>query len=421
MTINPTSSGNTGNTNGQDEGHGHAHTRKQNANNKIEHVAGDSESPSSESPRVASSELTLSDIESVINDAKESLQPLAPGAGVERYLQSIRTEVTENTVQEYARKLELFIKFAEENQIENLNSLDGRLVDSYRIWRREDSTDKVDSLGKKTLRDDMYLFRAFLSYMESIEAVKSDLSDSVRIPQLNPGDGVRDVELPRDRVEEIISYLNKYEYATTEHVVWLIHCSTGRRPGALHSLDLEDFCADDKEPYLHFKHRGGTTRLKNEEQGEALVNIPESISEVLKDYVEENWDDVTDDDGRSPFLTSTHGRLSKPTMRKYFYKWSRPCAIGHECPHGREVADCEAAASAEVASKCPSSQSPYSARHGYLSQMRREGLPIAILSERCDVSEEMLKKHYDERTEDEKRELRRKLLAEVENQGGGFL
>lgn len=363
----------------------------------------------------------ISDIQDLIDEMGESLESLEPDTGVERYLRSQRSEVTDKTIEEYARKLDYFLEFCSQEQIEDLNGLNGRQVDSYRMWRRDESTDAVDSLGRKTLRDDMYLFRSFLKYMESIEAVKSGLSESVEIPELESGDGVRNLELPRERAVEILEYLRKYEYASQEHVVWLIHCHTGRRPGGLHSLDLEDFHSETDEPYLRFVHRGGSTRLKNGEKGEGLVNLPEEAGEVITDYVQSARHDVTDDDGREPLLTSSYGRLSKSTMRKYFYKWTRPCKVGEECPHSRDLDDCTAATSVDSASKCPSSHPPYSVRHGYLSQMRREGIPVNVLSERCDVSEQMLEKHYDERTEDEKRQLRRKLFDEIETQGGGYL
>jgi len=45
--------------------------------------------------------------------------------------------------------------------------------------------------------------------------------------------------------------------------------------------------------------------------------------------------------------------------------------------------------------------------------MRRQGVPKEILSERCDVSEEIIEEVYDERTVREKREHRREVLNEV--------
>lgn len=108
-------------------------------------------------------------------------------------------------------------------------------------------------------------------------------------------------------------------------------------------------------------------------------------------------------------------------MRRYFYKWARPWVITGECPHDRSQDECEAMGSLNNASKCPSSLPPYATRHGYFTEMRRKGYPLELLSERGDVSREILEKHYDERTEDEKRELRRELLAKIETQGRAYV
>lgn len=350
-----------------------------------------------------------------------SLQSLSPEEGVTRYLQSRKRELRERTVEEYRGKLEYFLEYADQHDIDDLNDLDGRDVDGYRLWRRENSSDQVDSLSPKTMRDEMYLFQNFLLYLESIEAVKPGLSAKVQIPELHEGDGVRDAELDHNRVAEILRYLRRYEYATRVHVVWLLHCHTGRRSGGIHGLDLQDVHLDCDEPYIEFRHRPGETTLKNGEAGEELVNLHPRVADIIQDYIDTNRVDTTDDYGRDPLLTTRNGRLSVSTMRKYFYKWTRPCATTGECPHGESVEGCQAAQNADHASKCPSSLSPYPARHGYITQKRREGVAIAVLSDRCDVSEAILKKHYDERTDEERRELRREQLNEADSQTEGYL
>lgn len=349
-----------------------------------------------------------------------SLDPLAPEAGVERYLQARQRELNENTVDEYRGKLEFFLEYAADNDIDNLNDLDGRDVDGFRLWRREDSSDQVDRLSPKTMRDEMYLLQNFLLYLESIEAVQPGLGMKVEIPEVPDGEGVRDSEIPPERAAEILDYLDRYEYASREHVVWLLHCHTGRRPGGIHALDLQDVHLEVDEPYIEFRHHP-ETELKNNERSEQLVNLDERVAQVLQDYIDDQRIDVTDDYGREPLITSRYGRLAISTMRRYFYKWSRPCEITGECPHGRTINDCEATQSSDHASKCPSSHSPYDARHGYITQKRREGVPLPLLSDRCDTSEEILKKHYDERTDDEKRELRREFLDEFQSDEEGYV
>jgi hypothetical protein len=55
--------------------------------------------------------------------------------------------------------------------------------------------------------------------------------------------------------------------------------------------------------------------------------------------------------------------------------------------------------------------------------MLRDGAPKPFLSDRCDVSEEIIDETYDERGTSEKRELRQELLDELrdDQSGGGYL
>lgn len=358
---------------------------------------------------------SMDELRALLREVAPSLQSLAPQAGVERYLAHRRPELTPGTGNEYRRKLGYFLAFCERRGIDDLTQLDGRLVDAYRTWRRDESA-PGRTLGSATMRDDMYLFRAFLRYCESIEAVRPGLAEHVVIPPLREGDGVRDVELGPDRVAAILAYLEKFAYASRDHVVWLLHCRTGRRPGAIHSLDVGDVHGGD-DPYLAFRHRPDQgTRLKNGVNGEADLPIRPWVADVLTDYIESQREPVTDEFGREPLVTSAHGRLSKSAIRVAFYAWSRPCVIGEACPHDEDPGECAAAQTRQAACTCPSSQSSYSVRHGHITHLRRLGLPKSVISDRCDVSEEIIEKHYDERSEEDRRQLQRELFAQVRAQ-----
>jgi hypothetical protein len=255
--------------------------------------------------------------------------------------------------------------------------------------------------------------------LESIDAVKSGLADAVQIPSLDDDDGVRDYDLDTETVEEILEHLDKYAYASTEHVVWILCCRTGRRPGGLYSLDTDDVCLDVEEPYISFEHRE-QTQLKNNSKSDNEVNITEEVATVLRDYIADVRPDVEDGD-RAPLIASSDGRLSISTMRKYFYKYTRPCKLGNSCPHNRDPDECEAAVNIDTASKCPSAEPPYATRHGHITTLRRQGVPIDTISDRCDVSPKIIKKHYDERSEKEKRERRREILDGVRDDAEGYL
>lgn len=362
-------------------------------------------------------------IEQLASGLGSDLKPCTPQSGLERYLDSIRSDITEGTIQEYATKLGRIVDFLKKQGIDDLRELDGRLLKDVAAWRRYESSDQVDELSAKTMRDEMYLLRDWVRHLEEIEAVKPELSDSISIPELSNDDGVRDVDLDPKRVERILHYLGKYEYATFEHVVWLLTVRTGRRTGCLLALDCDDVHIDGEEPYLEFNHRPETgTRLKNDTKSEGHVSISKSDAEIIADYIENARPDVTDDHDREPLLATSHGRASPSTIRRSIYKWSRPCEIGAGCPHDRDPDACEATQSADHASKCPSSRSPHALKHGFITEGRRRGVPIDVLSDRCDVSEEVIRKHYDETSEEERCKVRRQILDEYsEENGGGYL
>lgn len=153
---------------------------------------------------------------------------------------------------------------------------------------------------------------------------------------------------------------------------------------------------------------------------ENTINLSDTAAEVLQDYIDTHRVDVEEDD-RSTLLTTTHGRLSDSSIRKYVYKWSRPCVTGNECPEDRNQEECEAMESSDCAVKCPFSKPPVALRHGYISNLRRQGISLHTISDRCDVSEEIIEKHYSELSEEEKRELRRKELESQTGLDDGYL
>lgn len=92
---------------------------------------------------------------------------------------------------------------------------------------------------------------------------------------------------------------------------------------------------------------------------------------------------------------------------------TRPCAYGAECPHGRDPETCEAANERYEASKCPSSVSPHAIRRGSITHWLRKDVPTPAVSDRADVNADVLEQHYDERTQREKMEQRRRFLENV--------
>jgi len=213
-----------------------------------------------------------------------------------------------------------------------------------------------------------------------------------------------------DHAQEILQWLDDYQYASLEHVVWTLLADTGARIGTIVALDVDDYCPREDPPYIRVRHRPETgTKLKNGKKGERLIALSQSTCAVVDDYLDHKQPKVTDSHGRSPLLATSHGRISKGTVRKYVYKWTRPCAIGNGCPHERDTEECEATKASE-ASKCPSTKSPHAIRRGYITHQLEAGVEPSFIGGRCDVSNEVLATHYDARDEKSKMEVRRREL-----------
>lgn len=93
------------------------------------------------------------------------------------------------------------------------------------------------------------------------------------------------------------------------------------------------------------------------------------------------------------------------------YQWTRPCMIG-ECPHEKDPETCEYM-DRDNASGCPSSRSPHGVRRGSITSHLRDGTPEEIVSDRMNVSGDVLDQHYDQRTEREKMEVRREFIKDA--------
>lgn len=332
----------------------------------------------------------------------DDLSPVEPRTALEMYLDDRRAEVSDATLYSHEKRLSKFCDWCDENGIENLNDVTGRDVHEYKKWRMHG--EKVDKVAPDTIRTALVTVRRFLRWAVSIDAVSPELPERVVVPDYASRSAKSEM-LSADRATAIIEYLHKYRYASSEHVVILLLWRTGMRLGALLSLDMEDY--DSDAPSLSLRHRPETgTTLKNGTDGERTVAISIQTAEVLDDYLDTNRLAVTDDHGRDPLVTTRYGRRSRTATRNLLYAWTRPCYIDAECPSGEDPEDC-AANSWATAGDCPHSVSPHPVRRGAITYHLREDTPETVVSDRMDVSPDVIDEHYDERTEVEKMETRR--------------
>jgi hypothetical protein len=153
--------------------------------------------------------------------------------------------------------------------------------------------------------------------------------------------------------------------------------------------------------------------LKNGKDSEREVNLSRDVADVLADYVEHQRIDKKDDHGREPLFTTRHGRISAQAFSRIIRGLTRPCWYGDECPHGREIDECPASSNVNKTSDCPSTVTGHPLRRGSITYHLNQDVPKAVVSDRCDVSVDVLERHYNQQTEREKREVRKAYLDDL--------
>lgn len=332
------------------------------------------------------------------------LEPLGPEEAVEMYLDHRRPDLSEKSYHNHKYRLNSFLEFCEERGITNLNNLTGRELHRFRTWRGE-------QVSPITLKTTLATLRVFLEFCATIDGVEQGLREKVVLPKVDSDDEARESMLDEDRAKAILDYIDRYEYASRDHVVIAILWHTGIRTGTLRALDVDDW--DRSSSSLKIRHRPDTgTPLKNLGAAQRSIHVGDYYATVIQDYIDDRRNEITDSHGREPLITSTQGRLSSTSIRKAVYRWTRPCMIGG-CPHNRDKATCEAMEN-HHASLCPSSVSPHDIRRGALTRMLRRGVPEEVVGDRSNVSNDVLDQHYDQRTERERMELRREYLQDYD-------
>ncbi|MFP4218433.1 MAG: site-specific integrase, partial [Salinarchaeum sp.] len=276
-----------------------------------------------------------------------------PMEAAERYLDHRKTEVAADTVRGNSTPIKMFARWMNRNNksFHQLNGLD--LQQFYDHLKRHDS-----DFAKTTLRNYMTAVRQFLLKLEDWDAAPPGIASKIHRPSLEKGERRREEELRPERAEKIVQYLEKYQYASRDHVIFLIFWRTGIRSGALHSLDLDHFQRlEEAGPVLRLHHRPDLgLPLKNGSDAERPVNLRESTAEVVEDYIEANRLESKDGHGNRPLITSQHGRYSKDQIRKTVQYWT--------CPKNTGIGSCscEEARIKEEAQKCEMSRSPHCIR-----------------------------------------------------------
>lgn len=335
------------------------------------------------------------------------LEPIEPEKAVELYLEDRKSELSKRSQYGHKSRLSHFISWCDREDINNMNTLSGRDLHRFRLWRRRDGD--LAPISEKTQMDTL---RVFIRWCNTIDAVPSDLHAKVVSPSMSENEETRDVMVDAEVAEQILEYLSSYEYASIRHVCFLLMWRALLRRGAVHALDVSDY--DASEMSLEIRHRPATeTPIKNKEHGERFIALNDSTCAVLDDWLNDRRPDVEDEYGRESLLATSKGRPHVTTIQNYVYSVTTPCLMTDECPHDRAIEECDAAGVRTGASKCPSSRSPHAVRRGAITHWLSSDVPEPIVGARGNLSSGVLAKHYDKRTERKKMEQRRKYLEKV--------
>lgn len=336
------------------------------------------------------------------------LAPIAPAEAVAWYLEHRRDDTRLATRRKQASALGIFVEWTDEVGIENMNDIRGRELMRFKTWRRTETDVKLVSLNGT-----LAILRTFIGFCETIDAVEADLADRVPLPNVPEDEEISTVAPTDEEVAAIRSYYRKFEYASRRHTQFELIAEVGLRMGAVRAIDLDEI--DPDEQVIHLRHRPAGpdeygTPLKNGVNGERIINLSPGLMALIEDYRIHTRDEVTDEYGRQPLFTTPHGRVTTATMRRDFYKLTRPCMYSDPCPHGRDPSSC-AATKHSQAEQCPSRFSTHPLRRWSIMHQLDAGLSKELLSDRVDVSVPVLDKHYDQRSEERKS---RRRLEELE-------
>jgi len=332
------------------------------------------------------------------------MEPISPEEAVNYYLRDRADEVSHETHRKHGDRLKQFVIWCDQEGYTNLNDLTGRDLLEFKDWRGE-------NIKPITLKNNLWTLKKFLRFCEDIDAVPRGISEKVLIPQTDREEEARDVYVTKEEADAILTHLEKFEYASLRHAIFTTLWKTGMRSGTLRSLDLDDFKPDLSALQIRHRSKSGTP-LKNKKRGEREIHLSDSTTRVLSDYIEHTRPEVTDEFDRTPLFAGRTTRVGKTVIQRNVYTATRPCFYTGECPHGRDLEECEAT-NYSTASKCPSSKSPHTLRRGYITAALNAGQPVDVTAERTNVSREVLDKNYDARSPGEKRKIRQQHLRDI--------
>ncbi|WP_279529426.1 tyrosine-type recombinase/integrase [Halospeciosus flavus] len=327
---------------------------------------------------------------------RDPSEELSPRAARRQFLNVKQKNVKPSSYRAYKYPTKHLVQFCENQGIEAVGEINSYVMETW-VQKRES-----EDISPATAHQSVKLARVFIKWCENAGLIEPGVYDRTRVPNVDESDMVSYETVPAHRANQILDYLSTYEYGTRQHVLFRLMWDTACRASGAVSLDLEDLHRDEEgDPALDFvdrKEKG--TSLKNKEKSERRIQLTESLYDLLHEYINLRRHDVTDEYGRKPLFTTEHGRLTRQRAYKNAVAYTRPCVYTGECPAGKDIETCEFTKKKRAMS-CPENTSLHPIRRGSITHHINKGIPKEIISERVDVSVEVLEKHYDARTKED--------------------
>lgn len=337
------------------------------------------------------------------HDDRDPSEALTPRAARRQFLNAKRGNVKESSLRVYEYPTKHFVEFCENNAVESIGDVTNYLLEAW-VQKRES-----ENIAPITAKNTVKQVRVFIKWCENSGLIEAGTYDRMRIPEVAEEDTVSRETIRRNQAQQILQHLSTYEYATRKHAAFRFMWDTGCRASGAIAIDIDDLGTNPRngEPTVKFRNRRQKgTALKNGQKSERTIMISRELRDLLQDYIDARRDAVEDEYGRQPLFTTPSGRVSRQVLYKDTVALTRPCVYAGFCPDGREIDACEAAQRKKSAMSCPENSSLHPIRRGSITDHINRGWPKEELSERVDVSVEVLEKHYDARTEQDALERR---------------
>ncbi len=164
-------------------------------------------------------------------DPEADLEPMSPREAREDWLDR-QEEKADSTIRSYEDRTIHFIRFCDDQGIDDLNDLSTRDIKQYESERIS------QGITESTQKNEWGTLARMLEHAVKLNAVLPEVAEALDVPELSKDQRINTETLPAQRAQEILDNLERYEYASREHVSFMLIWRTTMRLGAIYGLDL---------------------------------------------------------------------------------------------------------------------------------------------------------------------------------------